>query len=95
MTEMTQEVKDAVVVGKLGGKDIQFVRTGRVARLRLSGGGKLPDVLDGGWTDIKNAKTAVDSYIAKAEAKVAEALRLKEEKPLTAAQKRAAKKEEQ
>lgn len=64
MTEVTQEVKDAVTLGKLGDKAIQFVRSGRVACLRLSGGGKLPDALNGGWTDIKNAQSAVDSYLA-------------------------------
>lgn len=62
---MEPEVKEIADIGVLGTKKFQFVRQGRVAHIRLTGGGRLPEELEGGWTDIKNATEAVNNYLAK------------------------------
>lgn len=65
--------KEIVTLGETpGGKKIQFVRGGKIGLIQFDSGGELPAKLQGGWTDIKNAQTAVNSYLREAEIAAAE-----------------------
>ena len=57
-------VRDVLLLGETPkGKHIEFVRQGRIARLQFREGGQLPECLIGGWTDVKNAQSAVNGYL--------------------------------
>ncbi len=64
---------DAVDLAELpSGKKLQYVRDGKMGSIQFSSGGELPKRLRGGWTDSKNAQTAVDGYVAELEKLTAE-----------------------
>ena len=45
------------------GKEIQYVRKGTLGTIQWSDGGVVPEALQGGFSDIRNAQSAVNSYI--------------------------------
>lgn len=45
------------------GKELEFYNEGFMTKVRFKGGGELPDVLKGGWTNQVFAKQAIDMYL--------------------------------
>ncbi len=96
---MSKKVEALDLAELPSGKKLQYVRDGKMGRIQFNSGGELPKSLQGGWTDSKNAQTAVDGYVAQlaklkaeleAKAEEEKSTAPEEPKALTAAEKRKA-----